>query len=130
MTNNSHIESSSNISLPGAEGAKIVSIYVERKMKVYAVPEPELSSISLLNTIAIVCFSVGSFLISQAIDLFRDKVIGDVEKQLSPDALAAYGVLQDIFIYSSVVLFIFGVIAIVARWIKVRDIKEQSKVIE
>ena len=57
------------IATSGVRGACVQPVYVEREMKFYALPETELNTISLMNTLALVFFSVGSFLLSPAIGI-------------------------------------------------------------
>jgi len=55
-------------------GSSVVPLYVERKMKIYAVPEFEFDSLASRNTQATTFFSVGSFLLSAAISIWINAI--------------------------------------------------------
>lgn len=95
-----------NVSLPDAPGAKIVSVYVERKVTVYAIHEPELTTISYLNSAATACFSIGAFFL--------------------PFSLQASVFYKDPTAWATCIFFIGGLIATLFRCGIVREIKRQS----
>lgn len=57
--------SSSKLSLPGTAGSRTVSLHTERVVKVFAIQESELETLSYLNTAATLCFSLGSFFLNE-----------------------------------------------------------------
>lgn len=63
MANNS--TSSSKLNLPGTVGSRTVSLHTERVVKVFAIQESELETLSYLNTAATLCFSLGSFFLNE-----------------------------------------------------------------
>lgn len=63
MDNN--ISSSSKLSLPGTAGSRTVSLHTERVIKVFAIQESELETLSYLNTASTLCFSLGSFFLNE-----------------------------------------------------------------
>lgn len=71
---NNKSEETTNITPPGPQGSRLTPVPTERKMMNYAVTEGELKSITLLNTLAILFFSVGSFCASAVVDLLIDKM--------------------------------------------------------
>ncbi len=65
-------------------GAKVTSVYGESKVKVYGVHEPELETISHMNTATVVFFSIGSFCLQNIVSG------GDItwDSLLNPSVLA------------------------------------------
>ena len=101
-----------NITTEG--GARTISIYTERKIKIYAVSEPELESISYFNTASMVCFSLGSFILSTFIDDLRHPKPDDFHWIFNPIG------------WVTAVLFILGILALVKKTSALKKIKEQS----
>lgn len=58
------------ISTEAETGALVRTVYATRTMKVYAIPENELRSLSLLNTLSMAFFSASSGFLSFAIGLW------------------------------------------------------------
>ncbi len=97
------------ISVSSPSGSKIVSVYVGRKVKVFAVHEPELDNISLLNTASLILFSVASFFLSVAARNGLNKEI-----------------VIDSTIWVSLVLYILGGIALFFKKSILKRIKDES----
>lgn len=98
-----------SFSLPTANGSTITAVYVERKVKVFAVHEPELDNISYLNTISLLIFSTASFLLSVAV---KDGFNSDVwSKQTT---------------WVSIGLYILGAMALFIKKSIVKKIKDES----
>ena len=51
-------------------GSKTTSIYTERKVKVFAIHEPELDTLSDFNTFSTVCFSLSTWCFTTAFEHF------------------------------------------------------------
>jgi predicted membrane channel-forming protein YqfA (hemolysin III family) len=51
-------------------GSSLIPLYVERRMKIYAVPEFEFDSLATRNTQGTTFYSVGSFLLSAALSVW------------------------------------------------------------
>lgn len=96
-----------HISSPDQSGAKIKSVYAERQVKVFAVHEPELKTVSYLNTAATTCFSIGAFFLS--------------------NVLKAKFSIQDTASQATIILFLIGIIATFFKRGIIKDIKDQSK---
>lgn len=90
-------------------GARTISIFMERPMKIFAVAEPELNSISYLNTVSTAFISVGAFFLS----IF----IGNVDKPKYPE----YAWSADPVGWASLLFFIAGSAAL---WLKISEIKK------
>lgn len=52
-------------------GSKTTSIYTERQVKVFAIHEPELDTLSYFNDFSIVCFSLGTWCLTTAFEHFE-----------------------------------------------------------
>ncbi len=92
------------------DGSTVKSVYVEREMKVYAIHEPELDSISFFNTASLTLFSAGSFALSVATNNgFNISILGDHATWLS------------------ILMFVLGGIALKIKTNIVSKIKAQSK---
>lgn len=102
-----------NITTEG--GARTISIYTERKIKIFAVSEPELESISYFNTASMVCFSLGSFILSTFIDDFKHPKSDDFHWALDPIG------------WVTILLFILGALALFKKTSALKKIKEQSQ---
>lgn len=113
MSNNPNGSETGSISYAEASGSKLTSVYVERKVKVYAVHEPELDSISLLNTASLGLFSIASFFLSVAVrDGFTQEMWSDPTSWFSGS------------------LYFFGIVVLVFKKNIVKKIKEQSRPID
>ena len=108
-------------------GSRVINKYVEYSMKIFAVPEDTIHSLSLLNTLALTFFSLGSFFLSQGIDFFKEKIFGDIETKLSPDAVLTYQVLQNILFWIGIGFIALGVVAIAWKQWKIHKVKKNSK---
>jgi len=111
MTNNLSTESTNyRTSSSEKNGATITSVYVGRKVKVYAVHEPELNNLSLLNTFSIIMFSAASFVLS----------------------IAARNGLENIFkdgtTLISILLYILGGVGLIFKRNILKKIKEESSI--
>lgn len=69
MTNDSQDQPEVTI---GGQGATLKTVYAKREMKVFAITEPELNTVSILNALSLLSFSVASFLLSLSIDVKID----------------------------------------------------------
>jgi hypothetical protein len=99
-----------NVSLPNEPGAKIVSIYAERKVKVFAIHEPELKTVSYLNTAATAGFAIGAFFLSNLIS--------------APTAVQS--IWMNPVTWATVLFFGSGIVATFFKQGILRDIKDQS----
>jgi len=93
-----------------ASGSRVVSIYVERKMKILAIPETEFDTVSLMSAATTVAFAIGSF--------FLNMSMGIVEKQVS--------ITNTPIFLASMAFFIAGVIALVSKRGITKKIKRDS----
>lgn len=98
-----------SISYTNQPGAKIVSVYVERKVKVFAIHEPELTTVSYLNSAATACFSVGAFFLSTV---------------LTPNTT---GFWANPLTWATGLFFLGGIIATFFKCGIIQDIKKQSQ---
>ncbi len=55
-------------------GSSVLPLYVERKMKVYAITEHELESLSTRNAQTTAFYSIGSFILSAAISVWGNAI--------------------------------------------------------
>jgi hypothetical protein len=97
-------------------GSHIISVHTERKVRVYAVYEPELDSLSLYNNATTVCSSLATFFLSFFIDNIRE---------LTPNYIWYF----DPFAYTA---FVFAIVAGLAIFFKMgitKKIKEGSTTI-
>lgn len=65
-------EAQEPINVDTRRGAFLHTTHTERNVKVYAVIETELRHISLLNTLATILFSIGSFFLAVAVSIIVD----------------------------------------------------------
>ncbi len=103
-----------SISNEAETGALVRTVYATRTMKVYAIPENELRSLSLLNTLSMAFFSASSGFLSFAIGLW---VHAAFQSMLTP----AGEILSNVGAPIAVVLSLFfGVLSIWA-WVTRRS---------
>jgi hypothetical protein len=87
------------------KGATISAAYGKREVKTYPVLENEFDNLSSLNTLAIVFFSVGSFLLSAAIGVWVNAVFN---VQLTPAGEVASKWVAPGVLVLSVVFYALG----------------------
>lgn len=115
MVNTPH---SDKLNITNTEGgARTTSLYTERKIIIFAISEPELETVSHFNTSSLTCFSVGSFLLNIFIDNVREASIETYKWFLDPIG------------WTTGLLYVLGVIALVQRHSIVKKIKNHSRVI-
>jgi hypothetical protein len=86
-------------------GSSLVPLYVERQMKVYAVTEGEVESLSTLNAQTTIFYSVGSFLASAAISIWVNAVF---YTEIPPAALVAKYIVAPLVLLVSSAFFFLG----------------------
>lgn len=109
------------------QGSYVQPIYVERKITYYALPENELNSISLMNTLALVFFSVGSFLASLGFGIQIDAAF---QKDMTPEAKLLQEVGAPILWSLAAVFGAVGGWAVKQRYGMLKNIRQESRVIQ
>ncbi len=86
-------------------GSSLVPLYVERQMKVYAVTEGEVGSLSTLNAQATVFYSAASFSLSAAISIWINAIF---YTELTPAAAVAKLYVAPAILLLAAVLYYLG----------------------
>ena len=108
-------------STPGvltASGAVLTTLATERRVKLFAVVEPELEQLSMLNSESVLFFSLGSGLGGYAIDLLRDVFVKEVLSSI--ETCIDFGIL-------SVICYALGIFRLVKRGSVVKEIMARSE---
>jgi hypothetical protein len=86
-------------------GSSLVPLYVERQMKVYAVTEGEVASLSMLNSLSTAFYSSGSFTLSAAVGIWTNAIF---YTDVPPAALVAKWYVAPFILLATAVLFFLG----------------------
>ena len=108
-----------------SEGALYQTIQTERKVKIFAVTESELTNISLFNTIAIVLFSIGSICLGITLTIALDYVMSEspVSKEMQ-DAVKFIAIPSFMF---ALIFDFFGGWAILKKKSDFKKIQSESE---
>ena len=107
--------SSSKLSLPGTAGSRTVSLHTERVVKVFAIQESELETLSYLNSAATLCFSLGSFFLNEV---------------WSHSKVQGYQLASDRELLVVIAFYLFAVVAVFFRRGAIGRIKRNSITID
>jgi hypothetical protein len=109
---------------PAVAGASVQPQYAKRVMKVYAINENEVTTITSLNTQATFFFSLASFLTSAAISIFTNAVF---YTELTPAGVLAKEYVAPMLCVVSVALIIIGVTNLWRRRKLWNEIRRESQ---
>lgn len=111
---------STSISVDTGRGATILTAYTEREVKAFPIFENELESLSFLNTMTLVFFSVGSAFVSFAIGIWTNAAFAD---KLTPEGIVAAKYGAPLLCVLSLAAYVLGIIAMFSRssqWAKIK----------
>ena len=104
-------------------GSSLVPLYVERKMKVYAVTESEVDSLSTRNAQATAFYSAGAFFLSASLSVWVNAVF---YTDIPPAASVAKIYGAPLVLILAIVLFALGLHAAKSRKSTWEAIKRES----
>lgn len=99
-------------------GALFTTLSTERKVKAYAVVQPELEQLTMLNSGSLLFFSIGSLFAGYAVDLLRDLFVK--EAHTSVETCIGFGVI-------AAICYVVGAICVVKRGSVVKEITSRSE---
>jgi len=105
-------------------GAIITTAYAERKVRVLAVLESEVHSISAFNTLATTFFSIGSALISIAIGIWAN---GAFAEKLTPEGIVLSKFVSPLLCFLAILMYAIAIWAVRSRRNKLDVIRTESK---
>ena len=114
------------LDIRGTTGSIVHPQYVERDMTFYAVPEHELRSISMMNTLAIFFFSGASSFLAFFAGI---RVEVSLQDPVTPQAAAISATAEPICIIGAIVCGLLGGWALVHRGSMLKTIRNESRVI-
>lgn len=101
-------------------------VYTRRLMTVYVIPTNELKTISHLNTVAMFCFSIGSFVLSFALGIYIDVAFSENAQNLSASAKALETWVGPILLFGSLLFYGLGIWQLITRRSVFKTIREES----
>ena len=104
-------------------GSSLVPLYVERRMKIYAVPEFEFDSLATRNTQGTTFYSVGAFLLSAALSVWINSAFYN---EVPPTAFVMKVFAAPIVVLLACVFFFLGWQATKSRQSTWERIKAES----
>ena len=110
-----------NLTVP--QGSTVQMFYVQRAMRVYALPESELKSVSLMNTLASVFFSVASGLFSLAVGIWINSLF-QIEMSSAGEILAK--AFAPLALFLAMVSGALGIWALYTRGSTLKTIQDES----
>ena len=110
----------------GVSGAMVENLYVKRTVRVLAVHQHEVHSISFMNTLATVAFSVASAFIGFGAGILTNAAFADT---MTPLATAAMELGAPLCFASAIIAIVLGCIALAKRKSTLTQIEEQSQTV-
>jgi hypothetical protein len=105
------------------QGATISTAYVGRQMKAFAIVENEVRTISMMNTLAIIFFSIGTTLLGYAVGIWTNSMFAD---KLTPEGSILSHVIAPILCALALTLGCLGIWAIRSRSTTWNAIRQES----
>ena len=105
------------------EGAVFHTYHMGRTVRIYPITEGELKTISIMNTLAIVFFSIGSALLSFALGIIVNCAI---DGQLTEVANTLLRVVAPICGVLGIISYVIGILALVTRKSELGRISKES----
>jgi hypothetical protein len=107
-------------------GCVVAPVYTRRSMTVYVIPSSELKIISHLNTMAMVFFSIGSFVLSSALSIYIDASFSNEAQPVSEFAKTLKDVVAPILLVGTAIFYGLGIWQLITKYSTLRTIKEES----
>jgi hypothetical protein len=107
-----------------SSGATVTPLYVQREMKVYAVHEHEIHSISMFNTLAAVFFALASFIASAGLSIWTNRMF---YTELTPAGIIGANYVAPGLLLLAVIFVMVGAFAIRKRESTWKAIKKESR---
>lgn len=111
-----------NAPLEIQKGAFFRPYHIDRIVRIYPIEEGELNTLSILNTLSAICFSISSFFGSLALSLFTNLLTTPA----FPSQATIEHVLESVFTLLTFIPLGIGIWALVAKKSEINRIKNQS----
>jgi hypothetical protein len=121
-----HVDADEYISSPPSDnpsGATIITAYAKRRLRAYPILDSEVRSLSIFNSLSVVCFAIMSAFISFAVGIWVNSLF--VEKP-PPEGVILSQVAAPACCVLAVVAFGLGIWSICSRSNTWRDIRRES----